>query len=141
MNPFRLKSRVRPPPLRSRQRSRDRAGPPGNAAADANAAVTARAAPVAPAVAVPWRVRARSVQGVIELEHCGTRPAHSVRFALAGAGILGLSLPRLVLPGERVRAVVRAGPAGECADAADALLVVRWFEPDGSEFLWPIVLI
>lgn len=92
------------------------------------------------AVAVPWRVVARSASGVLEVEHCGERPAHSVRFALAGAGMLGLSLPGTVLPGERVRVVVRGGVAGVCAAAPDALLVLRWFEPDGHEFLWPIVL-
>lgn len=91
-------------------------------------------------ISVPWRVVARSTSGVLELEHCGERPAHSVRFALAGDGMLGLSLPGTVLPGERVRVVVRGGIAGVCAAAPDALLVLRWFEPGGQEFLWPIVL-
>ena len=140
MNPFRLSSRVRPPPRTAR------VGP-----ANISAAVRARADPSAGAeprepadrpcaIALPWRVSARSASGVLEVEHCGDRPAHSVRFALAGAGVLGLSLPGTVLPGERVRVVVRGGVAGVSAAAPDALLVLRWFEPGGQEFLWPIAL-
>lgn len=89
---------------------------------------------------MPWRITRRSSNGVIEVEHVGEGPLHSVRFALAGGGMLGLSLPRTVLPGERVRVVVR-GVRGECvADSPDAMLVMRWFQPDGRELLWPISL-
>lgn len=91
------------------------------------------------AVPVPWRVVRRSL-GVIELEHRGRETAHSVRFTLAGAGMLGLSLPRIVEPGERVRVVVRGAQVDEAAGAADSLLVLRWFQSDGTELLWPIVL-
>lgn len=88
---------------------------------------------------VPWRVVRRGL-GVIEIEHCGAESAHSVRFALAGSGLLGLSLPRTVHPGERVRVVVRGAQSGEAMEASDAMLVMRWFQPDGTELLWPIVL-
>ncbi|MFA5605742.1 MAG: hypothetical protein WDA07_00945 [Leucobacter sp.] len=92
---------------------------------------------------VPWRVE-RRCGGLVVVEHCGPNPLHSVRFALAGEGILGLSLPRTVLPGERVQVRVHAqgyGPAAEVSGgAADAMLVLRWFQPDGTELLWPIAL-
>lgn len=97
-----------------------------------------RAEPSA-AIPVPWRVVRRSL-GVIELEHRGSETAHSVRFALAGAGMLGLSLPRIVEPGERVRVVVRGAQIDEAAAAVDSLLVLRWFHSDGTELLWPIAL-
>ncbi|MFC7766357.1 hypothetical protein [Leucobacter soli] len=87
MNPFRLASRVI-------------AGP--------------RLAPVAEpraAHAVPWRITARSEYGVLEVEHAGGHPLRGVRFALAGEGMLGLSLPRTVHPGERVRVVLRGASA------------------------------
>lgn len=121
MNPFRLVSRVTAGP-------RLVAVPPVDAAA-------ARGAH-----AVPWRVTARSEHGVIEVELRGDAPLRGVRFTLAGQGMLGLSLPRTVHPGERVRAVLRGSAADRVLAAPDAMLVLRWFEPDGTELLWPIAL-
>lgn len=117
MNPFRLTTRLHPA-LRPVQRE----------------------GAVPQAVAVPWRVVRRSASGVIEVEHCGAAPLYSVRFALAGSGMLGLSLPRTVLPGERLRVVVRGAPTEEAEGSADTMLVMRWFQPDGTELLWPIAL-
>ncbi|MBP1326412.1 hypothetical protein JOF28_001644 [Leucobacter exalbidus] len=51
-----------------------------------------------------------------------------------------MSLPATVLPGERARVIVRGGAAGDCAAAPNAMLMLRWFEPDGREFLWPVAL-
>ncbi|MGO2139737.1 MAG: hypothetical protein ACTH30_04935 [Leucobacter sp.] len=115
MSPFRLSTRNVP------------ARPPG----------PAPARPPVPPVPVPWSVVRRAI-GVIEIEHRGSETAHSVRFALAGAGMLGLSLPRAVQPGERIRVAVRGAQAEEASAARDAMLVLRWFEPDGTELLWPI---
>jgi len=98
-----------------------------------------RSSPTPQAIPVPWRVTRRNL-GVIELEHRGRETAHSVRFTLAGAGMLGLSLPRNVEPCERLRVVVRGAHADEASAAPDALLVLRWFQGDGTELLWPIVL-
>ena len=119
MNPFRLTTRVQAPPRAVRRaEERDAGG----------------------AVAVPWRIVARSDSGVIEVEHRGPSPLHSVRFALAGSGMLGLSLPRTVYPGERVRVVLRGGQAEQSLCATDTMLVMRWFQPDGTELLWPIAV-
>lgn len=118
MAPFRLSTRTLPPRSPGAVRS-VRAGP----------------APVP----VPWRVLRREL-GVIEIEHRGTEIAFSVRFALSGAGMLGLSLPKTVEPGERVRVVVRGSQADGAAAAQDAMLVLRWFQPDGTELLWPIAV-
>lgn len=93
-----------------------------------------------PATAVPWRVVTRTASGVIEIEHRGDAPLRAVRVTLAGGGLLGLSLPRTVHPGERLRVVLRGtGPEGAVA-APDAMLVLRWFQADGTELLWPIAL-
>ena len=54
--------------------------------------------------------------------------------------MLGLTLPRTVHPGERVRLVFRGSAAEAGLSAPDAMLVVRWFDPDGTELLWPIAL-
>lgn len=114
MSPFRLSSRTLPPRAQSALRRVD-----------------------PDPVRVPWRVVRRGL-GAIEIEHRGAETAHSVRFALAGAGMLGLSLPRVVEPGERVRVAVRGVQADAAAAAHDAMLVLRWFQPDGTELLWPI---
>ncbi|MFC5337150.1 hypothetical protein [Leucobacter denitrificans] len=116
MSPFRLSARALPARAQSPVRSLDPAP-----------------------VAVPWRVVRRSL-GIIEIEHRGVESAHQVRFALAGAGMLGLSLPSTLHPGERIRVAVRGSLADEAAEAHDAMLVMRWFQPDGTELLWPIPL-
>lgn len=118
MNPFRLTSRVQAAPRVAPQQSHAVSEP----------------------VVVPWRVVNRSRSGVIEVQHCGAGPLHSVRFALAGKGMLGLSLPRTVYPGERVRVVLRGSHAEGAMGAADAMLMMRWFQSDGTEMLWPIAL-
>lgn len=135
MNPFRLSTRLQPP-------ARTRARPVVAEAAAAEAAAAAHAA-VAPgqAVVVPWRISQRSASGVIEIENAAGGPLHSVRFTLAGDGMLGLSLPRTVLPGERLRVVLRGVRSEAAVAAPDAMLVLRWFQPDGRELLWPIALI
>lgn len=118
MNPFRLTSRLQAAPRSAAQ--------PKSAAREA--------------VVVPWQVVQRSASGVIEVEHCGETPLHSVRFALAGEGLLGLSLPRTVYPGERVRVALRGSQADVARQAPDAMLMMRWFQTDGTEMLWPIAL-
>lgn len=135
MIPFRLSARVQPRAHGASPTAR--AGP-----------VTA-AAPVAPAavrddpsaIEAPWRVSQRSASGVIEVENMSAAALHAVRFSLAGDGLLGLSLPRTVLPGERLRVALRGTRAEAASDAADSLLVLRWFQPDGRELLWPVSLL
>lgn len=122
MNPFRISSRV---------------VPAGTAASGAPPPKPVRARVP---VVVPWQVVRRSDDGLIEVEQRGDEPLRAVRFALAGSGLLGLSLPRTVYPGERLRAVLRGGSAEHAGIAPDAMLVLRWFEPDGRELLWPIAL-
>ena len=127
MNPFRLSARVQPAPG-----ARGRAQPRQELQWSAEG--------IQSPVAVPWRVARRSTSGVIEVEQCGAAPLHSVRFALAGNGMLGLTLPRTVHPGERLRVTLRGTHADGVVLAPDAMLVLRWFQPDETELLWPIAL-
>lgn len=122
MNPFRISSRIVP------------------AGTIASGAPPPDPAQLRVPVAVPWCVVHRSEDGVVEVEQRADGPLRAVRFALAGSGLLGLSLPCTVYPGERVRAVLRGGSADRAGTALDAMLVLRWFEPDGTELLWPIAL-
>lgn len=121
----------------------------------------ARARAAGSGVAVPWRlewVRERWRGGrVVVVRNCSSRVLFSVRVlrsrvfdgsvvgVVAGGvsarggvcGVLegfGLSLPCSVLPGE----VLRLCEAG-LGDSRRDFFVVRWFEEDGREFLWPVV--
>lgn len=149
MIPFRLSARLQP-------RSRSGApaapvvpvapvAPVGRAPRDAGGrgagtAGDARARDAGGAIVAPWRIAQRSGSGVIEVENTGASALHAVRFSLAGAGLLGLSLPRTVLSGERLRVAVRGTRAEAAAGAPDSLLVLRWFAADGRELLWPVSL-
>lgn len=145
MNPFRLTTRLRavPPSGHVEPRSSARgagSGTGSGSASDPEPGARLAGEADAAAIRVPWRVVHRSASGVIEVEQCGAGPLHSVRFALAGEGLLGLSLPRTVYPGERVRVVVRGSSAERAAASGDAMLMMRWFQSDGTELLWPIAL-
>lgn len=114
MNPFRLQSQTRAASL-VRSRGSD-------------------------AHAVPWRITRRDADGLVEVVNQGATPLFSARFALAGDGLLGLSLPRTVWPGERLQVVVRGAEAERAVAAPGAMLMLRWFLQDGEEMLWPIAL-
>lgn len=146
MNPFRLSTRltgVSRAPVRALPRvaRAERATTGGGRESTGAEPIGAPGPALAPAaVPVPWRIAGRSESGVVEVEQCAATPMYSVRFALAGRGMLGLSLPRTVLPGERLRVALRGSAADEARGAPDAMLVLRWFQPDGTELLWPIAL-
>lgn len=137
MSTFRLVSRVAPAARMSRLTGRASwaVAPP-----DGGSSVARRDEAPGEAVEVPWRVVSRSPLGVLEVEHCGSEPLRAVRSALAGAGLLGLTLPRTVHPGERFRIVLRGVYVDGVLAAPDAMLVLRWFQADGRELLWPIAL-
>ncbi|MBC9955159.1 hypothetical protein ICM05_11025 [Leucobacter sp. cx-42] len=88
---------------------------------------------------VPVRIVCRSAH-TIEIENRSDERLRLVRFALAGGGMLGLSLPRSLEPGDRLRVTVRGVGDPDIASAGDAMLVLRWFQADGEELLWPIAL-
>ncbi|MFF8817524.1 hypothetical protein ACF07D_05935 [Leucobacter sp. NPDC015123] len=136
MSPFRLSTRTMPARVLA-SASGARASPELGSGSGPGGSDQSGSTPHA--VPVPWNVVRRRL-GVIEIEHCGAEVAHSVRFALSGAGMLGLSLPTTVHPGSRIRVAVRGARADEAIAAHDAMLVLRWFQPDGTELLWPIAV-
>lgn len=77
---------------------------------------------------------------MIEVQYFGAAPAQHVRLAISGAGLLGLSLPCTVAPGGTLRIAVRGANTDDVTAAHDAMLVLRWFEDDGTELLWPITV-
>ena len=86
------------------------------------------------AYAVPWRVD-RSTPPHLRLVNTGRETLSGVTVSIAGDSRLRVSAPSSVQPGEAVRASV-TGPD----PARDTVLIVRWFPPDGREYLWQISL-
>jgi len=83
---------------------------------------------------VPWRVD-RSTAPHYRLVNTGHETLSGVTVSVAGSARLRVSTPTSVPPGEAVRASV-SGLGAE----RDSVLVVRWFPPDGREYLWQISL-
>ncbi|WP_374007052.1 hypothetical protein [Leifsonia sp. LS-T14] len=83
---------------------------------------------------VPWRVD-RSTAPHLRLVNTGRHTLTGVTVSIAGTSRLRVSGPSSVLPGDAVRASVTGSDP-----ARDTVLVVRWFPPDGREYLWQISL-
>ena len=139
MNPIRLATRHLSASQCSRASSRVRKRSLAVAAASRGAAGRRRPVPtpVSVPVRVPVRVIDRSARA-IEIENRSADRLLLARFALAGAGMLALSLPCTLEPGDRLRVIVRGIHDPDIADAGGAMLMLRWFQPDGEELLWPI---
>jgi hypothetical protein len=63
----------------------------------------------------------------------GDEPLGGVSLTLHGSGIMGANPPARLDPGESLEVDI----AGR-ALARDSILVVRWFRPDGVEYLWRV---
>jgi hypothetical protein len=83
---------------------------------------------------VPWRVD-RTTTPHLRLVNAGRQTLSGVTVSIAGGSRLRVSAQGSVQPGEAIRASV-TGPD----PARDTVLVVRWFPPDGREYLWQISL-
>jgi len=81
---------------------------------------------------VPWSVD-RSTAPHYRLVNTSREVLRGVSVSVAGSSQLQVSGPASVRPGESVRASLSGGDP-----ARDTLLVVRWFPPDGREYLWQI---
>jgi len=80
---------------------------------------------------VPWVVD-RSTAPHYRIVNAGTQELRGVTVSIAGASDVRVSSPASIRPGEAVRADLVPGPS------RDTLLVLRWFPPDGREYLWQI---
>jgi hypothetical protein len=81
---------------------------------------------------VPWRVD-RSTAPHYRIVNTGRHPLRGVTVTVAGSARVRVGAPAVVRPGEAVHASL-SGPD----PARDTVLVVRWFPPDGREYLWQI---
>ncbi|MDH6180448.1 hypothetical protein M2152_000630 [Microbacteriaceae bacterium SG_E_30_P1] len=56
-----------------------------------------------------------------------------VALTLHGSGVMGANAPARLQPGETLEVDIKGRSL-----ARDAILVVRWFRPDGTEYLWRV---
>lgn len=81
---------------------------------------------------VPWTID-RSGAPHFRIVNSSSDELRGVTVSIAGSASLRVSSPSSIRPGEAVRASLFGGDP-----ARDTLLVVRWFPPDGREYLWQV---
>lgn len=81
---------------------------------------------------VPWVVDRRGAPHY-RIVNASREELRGVTVSVAGSSSLRVSAPTSIRPGESVRASLSGGDP-----ARDTVLVVRWFPPDGREYLWQI---
>ncbi|ROQ38405.1 hypothetical protein EDF46_2041 [Frondihabitans sp. PhB188] len=82
------------------------------------------------AYAVPFWVDRTDEPHVYRLVNLGDEPVRGVRVTLLGSGHLVPVDPRPLPPGRTLTLTLLA------VDSRDSIAVVRWFRPDGDEYVW-----
>ena len=86
-----------------------------------------------PAYSVPFSVERDAGPRRYLLTNQGREPLDGVTLSLLGAGVMPASAPSALLPGESLEVVISARDI-----ARSTVLVVRWFRPNGEEYLWRV---
>lgn len=81
---------------------------------------------------VPWSVD-RTAAPYYRIVNTSEQELRGVTVSVAGSSDVRVSSPASIRPGEAVRASLLGDDP-----ARDTVLVVRWFPPDGREYLWQI---
>ena len=87
------------------------------------------------AYAVPFRFDRNGRSRQYSLVNAGDETLEAVSLTLHGAGLMSSSAPALLRPGHGVEVTIRATDL-----ARSTILVVRWFRPDGVEYLWTVTI-
>ena len=80
---------------------------------------------------VPWAFERGD--GHYSLRNLGRESLAAVTFALYGPGLMPATAPATIEPGDALEIVI----AGDNLARA-TIGVVRWFRPDGEEYLWRV---
>jgi hypothetical protein len=80
---------------------------------------------------VPWHFDRGD--GVYSLRNLGVERLTAVTFSLYGSGVMPASVPATLEPGDTLELVIAGNDL-----ARDTIGVVRWFRPDGDEYLWRV---
>ncbi|TAJ49804.1 MAG: hypothetical protein EPO52_02335 [Herbiconiux sp.] len=82
---------------------------------------------------VPLRLDRRGAPNTYRLTNISQEPLRGLSFSLLGAGLMRATAPLLLAPGQEVSLRIR----GESLPVS-AVLIIRWFRPNGDEFLWRV---
>jgi hypothetical protein len=80
---------------------------------------------------VPW-VFDRA-DGHYSLRNLGREPLTGVTLSLYGSGMMPATAPSTLLPGDCLEVMISGADL-----ARDTIGVVRWFRPNGQEYLWRV---
>lgn len=82
---------------------------------------------------VPLRLDRRDAPKTYRLTNVSLEPLRGLSFNLLGAGLMRATAPLLLAPGQEVSLRIR----GESLPRS-AVLIIRWFRPNGDEYLWRV---
>lgn len=82
---------------------------------------------------VPFAIDRRTAPQALVLTNRSSECLSALSFSLLGTGSLRTTAPLVLEPGRQVRLVVSGQELPR-----RGIVVVRWFRPDGSEYLWRI---
>lgn len=82
---------------------------------------------------VPFVLEREPERHAYRLTNTSAETVHGVTFTLHGAGVMAASPPRVVRPQHGIEVTVASR-----RDEPGAILVVRWFRPNGIEYLWRV---
>jgi hypothetical protein len=85
------------------------------------------------AYGVPWVCIHGSSAGAFTLRNVGLEPVSGVTVTVTGRGLMPTSAPATIVPGDALSVRI-VGTHLE----RDTVAVVRWFRPDGREYLWRV---
>jgi hypothetical protein len=80
---------------------------------------------------VPWIFERGD--GHYALRNLGRESLTAVTFALYGSGVMPATAPSTLEPGDALEIVISGHDL-----AKDTIGVVRWFRPNGQEYLWRV---
>jgi hypothetical protein len=82
---------------------------------------------------VPLRLDRRDAPRSYRLTNVSDEPLRGLSFSLLGAGLMRATAPLLLVPGQEVRLRIRGDSLPQAA-----VLIIRWFRPNGDEYLWRV---
>jgi hypothetical protein len=80
---------------------------------------------------VPWTFERGD--GHYSLRNLGREPLSAVTFSLYGSGVMPATRPSTLHAGEALEIVISGSNL-----ARDTIGLVRWFRPNGQEYLWRV---